>query len=184
MLAAAVLTIGGCERAFKATPEERVGFLRELVRARTVSRDTLPIDACSVDRFMEGVPAWRDSLLAAERAMVLDARPCPAEIQPVHGRFVLTRWYRNWSGEYVIRGATYPWDQGYRFTDGIYVGREQMKNQEYFAGIAEPRPSTAADSAAPRVLRGDSIRRAGTIVDSQDGAARDSTRTPQSTPPR
>ena len=172
-VAGAMLALGGCsDRVFTATPEERVGYLRELVRARTVSRDSVPIDACSIDRFMLGVPAWRDSLLAVERGMIIDVAPCPAEIRPVTGRFVLTGWYRNWSGEYVIRGATYPWDQGYRFTDGIYVGREQMKNQEYFAGIAEPRSQAAIDSSMAALQRGDSIRRAGMLGDTMTDSAR------------
>ena len=167
------LTLTACERGFGVTPSERVGYLRELVRARTVSRDTLPIDGCSVTRFMEDVPAWRDSLATAERATILDTTPCPADIAPIHGRFVLTRWYRNWSGEYVIRGATYPWDQGYRFTDGVFVGREEVQDQKAFAGIAEPRRRpTGADSAGIAVLRGDSIRRAGTLADSADSVHR------------
>ena len=173
------LGLASCDHVFTVTPAERVGYLRELVRARTVSRDTLPIDGCSVARFMDGVPAWRDSLVAAERATIMDSTPCPEEILPVRGRFVLTSWYRNWSGEYVIRGATYPWDQGYRFTDGIFVGREKNKDQEAFVGIAEPRRRDArSDSIAKTAAaRGDSIRRAGTIQDSApDSASRDSTR--------
>jgi hypothetical protein len=109
----------------------------------------------------------------------MDSTPCPAEIEPVRGRFVLTSWYRNWSGEYVIRGATYPWDQGYRFTDGIFVGRETFQDQRAFAGIAEPRRGAAkpdSTSTSP-VLRGDSIRRAGTVSESAaDSASRDTTR--------
>ena len=174
MLAGIVLTLASCDRSFRVTPAERVGYLRELVRARTVSRDTLPIDGCSVTRFMEGVPAWRDSLVTAERAMILDSTPCPPEIAPVRGRFVLTRWYRNWSGEYVIRGATYPWDQGYRFTDGVFVGREDVQDQKMFAGNPEPRrrPSAADSVLRMPLTRGDSIRRAGMIADSADSVRR------------
>lgn len=175
-VAATVTAVAGCDRVFTATPEERVGYLRELVRARTVSRDTLPIDACSVNRFMDGVPAWRDSLVPAERARLVDVTPCPTEVQPVPGRFVLLRWYRNWSGEYVIRGTTYPWDMGYRFTDGIYVGREDSGDREYFAGIATPQPPSATDSLVEGMLRGDSIRRAGTVADSAAGTVRPSPR--------
>ena len=167
------LTVASCDRGFHVTPAERVGYLRELVRARTVSHDTLPIDGCSVTLFMEGVPAWRDSLLAAERATLVDSTPCPGAVAPIRGRFVLTRWYRNWSGEYVIRGATYPWDQGYRFTDGVFVGREEVQDQRAFAGNPEPRRrSPAADSLATMFLRGDSIHRAGTIADSGDSVHR------------
>lgn len=173
LLSVAALT--GCNRVFKATPEERVGYLRELVRARTVSRETAPIDACSVNRFMDGVPAWRDSLVPAEQAMIVtDTVPCTDSLTSVQGRFVLTHWYRNWSGEYVIRGAQYPWDQGYRFTDGVYVGREQIENQEDLARFAAQRAAAAADSGDSVVLRGDSIRRAGTISDSLNDSTRDS----------
>jgi hypothetical protein len=174
LLAGASIALMSCERGFQVTPAERVGYLRELVRARTVSRDTLPIDGCSVTRFMDGVPAWRDSLVAAEKSMIVDSTPCPAEITSVRGRFVLTRWYRNWSGEYVIRGATYPWDQGYRFTDGIYVGREDVQDQKMFAGNPEPRkrPAGTDSLAADSLLRGDSIRRAGTVADSADSLRR------------
>ncbi len=167
VIAGTMLGVVGCDRVFKATPAERVGYLRELVRARTVSRDTLPIDGCSVTRFMDGVPAWRDSLVAAEQAMIVDSLPCADSVEPVRGRFVLTQWYRNWSGEYVIRGEAYPWDQGYRFTDGIYVGREEVQDQRYVAGISHPRPKRGADSGAMsgRPQR-DSMHRAGTIADS------------------
>ena len=172
MLTGIVIMLSSCERGFTVTPADRVGYLRELVRARTVSRDTLPIDGCSVTRFMDSVPAWRDSLVAAERVMIVDSTPCPPEIAPVRGRFVLTRWYRNWSGEYVIRGATYPWDQGYRFTDGVFVGREDVQDQRMFAGNPEPRRRVSATDSAAAVLRGDSIRRAGTIADSADSLRR------------
>ncbi|MDZ7630783.1 MAG: hypothetical protein U5K74_05330 [Gemmatimonadaceae bacterium] len=160
---AAVLS--GCERVFTATPEQRVGYLRELVRARTVARDSLPIDGCSVNRFMEGVPAWRDSLVQAELVAITADAPCPADIQPVQGRFVLLRWYRNWSGEYVIRGATYPWDLGYRFTDGVYVGREERGDRVYVDGIQAPLLPSATDSLVQGMLRGDSTRRGGLIED-------------------
>ncbi len=170
-----VAALAGCDRAFKATPEERVGYLRELVRARTVSRETAPIDGCSVNRFMAGVPAWRDSLVPAEREMIVtDTVPCTDTVAPMPGRFVLTHWYRNWSGEYVIRGALYPWDQGYRFTDGIYVGREQIEDQEEQARFAARRAAAAADSSDSVALSRDSIRRAGTISDSQGDPPRDS----------
>ncbi|MBC7843926.1 MAG: hypothetical protein H7099_16515 [Gemmatimonadaceae bacterium] len=175
VIAGAVLGVAGCDRVFAVTPAERVGYLRELVRARTVSRDTLPIDGCSVTRFMDGIPAWRDSLIAAERAKIMDATPCPDEIEPVRGRFVLTSWYRNWSGEYVIRGAEYPWDQGYRFTDGVFVGREQNQDQAMFAGNAEPRRTIDTLSKTP--AQRDSIRRAGMITETRaDSVARDSSR--------
>ena len=175
LIAGTSLCIAGCDRVFAVTAAEHVGYLRELVRARTVSRDTLPIDGCSVTRFMDGVPAWRDSLVAAERAMIMDSTPCPAEIEPVRGRFVLTSWYRNWSGEYVIRGATYPWDQGYRFTDGVFVGREQNEDQAMFAGNAEPRRAT--DTLSKNPAQRDSIRRAGMITETRaDSIARDSSR--------
>lgn len=170
------MALTGCNRVFKATPEERVGFLRELVRARTVSRETAPIDACSVNRFMEGVPAWRDSLVPAEQVMIVsDTVPCSDSVAPKPGRFVLTNWYRNWSGEYVIRGALYPWDQGYRFTDGVYVGREQIESQEAIDRLAARRTAMVADSADSLLIRGDSIRRAGTVSDSLQNTSRDST---------
>ena len=184
LFAGATLSLTSCDRAFQVTPAERVGYLRELVRARTVSRDTLPIDGCSITQFMDGVPAWRDSLVAAEKTMIIDSTPCPPEITPVRGRFVLTRWYRNWSGEYVIRGATYPWDQGYRFTDGIYVGREDVQDQKMFAGNPEPRkrPRGADSLAADSLLRGDSIRRAGTVADSAAGAKKSAPDTSRAEP--
>ncbi len=172
-LFALVALAAGCGRVFVATPEERVGYLRELVRARTVSRDSLPIDACSVNRFMEGVPAWRDSLVQAERDKIAEITPCPADIRPVAGRFVLMSWYRNWSGEYVIRGAAVPLDQGYRFTDGIFVGRDQRGDQEYFAGIPDPRPASGTDSLVDGMLRGDSIRRGGSLADSAADSVRE-----------
>ena len=175
MIAGATFGLVGCDRVFRATPAERVGYLRELVRARTVSRDTLPIDACSITRFMDGVPAWRDSLVAAEKAMIVDSVPCTDSVEPIRGRFVLTQWYRNWSGEYVIRGETYPWDQGYRFTDGIYVGREEVQDQRYFAGISHSRQQRSADSAmlSARPFSHDSmIHRAGTIADSVGDSSR------------
>lgn len=170
-----VVALTGCNRVFKATPEERVGYLRELVRARTVTRETAPIDGCSVNRFMTGVPAWRDSLVPAEQAMIVsDTVPCTDDGAPMQGRFVLTHWYRNWSGEYVIRGALYPWDQGYRFTDGVYVGREKIENQEAQARFAAQRAAASADSGDSVVLRGDSIRRAGMVSDSLNDVTRDS----------
>jgi hypothetical protein len=178
-LLAIAVGLAACDHVFTVTPAERVGYLRELVRARTVSRDTLPIDGCSLSRFMDGVPAWRDSLLPAERATIIDSTPCSDDLVPIRGRFVLTSWYRNWSGEYVIRGATYPWDQGYRFTDGIFVGREQNQDQAAFAGIAEPRKLDARAESIAKVqaARGDSIRRAGTITEiTSDSATRDSTK--------
>ncbi len=165
-IAAMIAALPACDRAFRATAEERVGYLRELVRARTVSRDTLPIDACSVNRFMDEVPAWRDSLVQSERAKIIEAMPCPTEIVPVPGRFVIMSWYRNWSGEYVIRGASYPWDEGYRFTDGIYVGREKFGDREYFAGTSTPRAAPSRDSVLDGMVRGDSIRRGGSVSDS------------------
>lgn len=171
-----VVALTGCNRVFKATPEERVGYLRELVRARTVTRESAPIDGCSVNRFMAGVPAWRDSLVPAEQAMIVsDTMPCTDDGAPMPGRFVLTHWYRNWSGEYVIRGALYPWDQGYRFTDGIYVGREQIENQEAQARFAAQRAAASADSGDSVALRGDSSRRAGMVSDSLNNSTRDST---------
>ncbi len=175
----ALVSATACDRMSRATPQERVGYLRELVRARTVARDTIPIDGCSVNRFMEGLPTWRDSLIPAERAMILDLPPCSATVAPVAGRFVLTEWHKNWSGEYVIRGASFPWDLGYRFTDGIFVGREQLDNAAYYAGTAAKK---ASDDTAAALLRGDSIRRAGTVADSLTPAdslrKRDSTRAP------
>ncbi|MES3036176.1 MAG: hypothetical protein V4813_19390 [Gemmatimonadota bacterium] len=170
-----LLSLGACDRMSRATPQERVGYLRELVRARTVASDTIPIDGCSVERFMDDVPAWRDSLLPAERAKIVDIPPCAAVAVPVHGRFVLTEWHKNWSGEYVIRGASFPWDLGYRFTDGIFVGREQLDNQAYYAGKAERQANL---DTAKAVLRGDSIRRAGTVADTADTRDSIPTRTP------
>jgi hypothetical protein len=184
LAAVLLLSATGCERVFRATPADRMGYLRELVRARTISRDTLPIDACSLDRFMQGVPQWRDSLVSSERVMIAEktTAECPIEPRPIPGRFVVKSWYRNWSGEYVIRGASYtvassfPWDQGYRFTDGIYVGREDSYSPEYSSGISgNPRKKDsitsllAGDSAST-----DSTRSAGTVADS----VRDSVRVP------
>jgi hypothetical protein len=167
VLIGSVAALTGCDRVFKATPEERVGYLRELVRARTVAREPAPIDGCSVNRFMEGVPSWRDSLVPAERAtIVTDSTPCTDSIAPRQGRFVLTHWYRNWSGEYVIRGALYPWDQGYRFTDGVYVGREDLELREEQARLAARRAAAPVDSSDSMTLRGDSVRKAGTVADS------------------
>lgn len=175
----ALVSATACDRMTRATPQERVGYLRELVRARTVARDSIPIDGCSVDRFMEGLPAWRDSLIAAERNVIIDVLPCSVESAPVPGRFVLTEWHKNWSGEYVIRGTAFPWDLGYRFTDGIFVGRERLDNGAFYAGSAAKQANR--DTAAT-VLRGDSIRRAGTVVDTltptDSVRKRDSSRTP------
>jgi hypothetical protein len=165
LLSGAVVSFAGCDRIFATSGEQRMGYLRELVRARTVSRDTLPIDGCSVDRFMAGVPAWRDSLVAGERAAIIDAPPCTGQPAPVRGRFVLTNWHRNWSGEFVIRGSAYPWDQGYRFADGIYVGRESTLDQKSYAGVGATRAVTS-DSGLPSLQRGDSIRRGGVTADS------------------
>ncbi|MCC7053706.1 MAG: hypothetical protein IT355_10600 [Gemmatimonadaceae bacterium] len=181
VLATATLGLSACDRVFTATPTERVGYLRELVRARAISRDTLPLDACSVTRFMDGMPTWRDSLLPAERAAIVEGvAPCPAPAQPVEGRFVLTRWYRNWSGEYVIRGAIAHTEQGYRFTDGIFVGREPIQNSEYVAGIAEKGRRGVDSGSVAGAAAGDSIRRAGaladTAADSLRPAAGDTTR--------
>jgi hypothetical protein len=163
----ALVGVTACDAVFRATPADRIGYLRELVRARTVSRDTLPIDGCSVNRFMDGVPAWRDSLSAEERAVMMDAVPCPRETIPVAGRFVLTSWYRNWSGEYIIRGATTPWEQSYRFTDGIFVGREDTHSAQVFVGI--PKPATLPESLrlndTTGALTGDTVRSAGTVAD-------------------
>ena len=179
LFVAALLGASACDRMSRATPQERVGYLRELVRARTVARDTIPIDGCSVERFMEGLPAWRDSLIPAEREMILDVLPCRPENTTIPGRFVLTEWHKNWSGEYVIRGSAFPWDLGYRFTDGIFVGREQLDNQAYYAGNAERQ---ARRDTAAAVVRGDSIRRAGMVADTLSTAdsvrKRDSTRKP------
>lgn len=175
----AALGIAACDRVFTASPAERVGYLRELLRARSVSRDTLLVDACSLNRFMEGIPAWRDSLVAAERAQVGEAPgACPVPLEqpaPIHGRFVLTRWYRNWSGEYVIRGATPTLEQGYRFTDGIFVGRETVRNAEYLRGIADPRTAQMQDSGKNKPAR-DSSRSAGSLADSGPQAAPDTLR--------
>ena len=162
-LACTLTVLTACENSLKPTSQERVGYLRELVRARAVSRDTLPIDDCSLNRFMDGVPAWRDSLVDAERASITTTAACPATTAPVRGRFVLTQWYRNWSGEYVIRGTTEPWDQGYRFTDGIFVGREKLQDQQYHTGIAD-RPS-APDTSTMASLLGDSVKLGGTVAD-------------------
>jgi hypothetical protein len=177
---AALLSLSACDSLFKASPEDRMGYLRELVRARMVARDSLPIDGCSVDRFMAGLPAWRDSLVAAERSRIADATaPCPTDVRAVPGRFVITRWYRNWTGEYVIRGTVYPWDEGYRFADGIFVGREQLSSNEFYTGIAEPaRVKETPDSAiASSVKELDSTRRAGMLADTMlDTLMRDSSR--------
>ena len=171
-----VVGLAACDRVFTASPEERVGYVRELLRARAVSRDTLPVDACSLDRFMQGIPAWRDSLVDAERALVAEAPGrCPAPVEhplPVHGRFVLTRWYRNWSGEYVIRGTTPTLEHGYRFTDGVFVGRETVRNAEFITGIADPRVAPKKDSVLNGPM-GDSIRRAGSLADSAADSTRD-----------
>lgn len=164
-----VVSVAGCDRMTKATPQERVGYLRELVRARTVAGDSIPIDGCSVNRFMDGLPTWRDSLVPSERRVIADVTPCADNGVPVVGRFVLTEWHKNWSGEYVIRGTTRSIDLGYRFTDGIFVGRETMENQASFAGITEGRKPI--DTLLQP--RGDSTGRAGTVGDT---LAADSTR--------
>jgi hypothetical protein len=170
--------ISACDRNFDATPSERMGYVRELIRARAVTSDTLPIDGCSVDRFMTGIPAWRDSLVDAERRTIVESGPCPGETQPIPGRFVLLRWYRNWSGESVLRGAAYPWDQGYRFTDGIYVGREQLENQQYYAGVAERRVAPDSGRQVGDSLRRDTSKMAGMVVEplAIDTSRRDSLR--------
>ncbi len=179
--AVAALNLAGCDRAFQASPEDRIGYLRELVRARLVKRDTVKIDGCSVNRFMEGLPAWRDSLVVAEQEHIAAATPpCPSDVRPVQGRFVITRWYRNWTGEYVIRGSSYPYDEGYRFADGVFVGQEKLSNNEFYTGIAAPArvqelPDSALTAAATTV---DSTRRAGMLADTMlDTLLRDSSRT-------
>ncbi len=175
---ASLAALSACNPLSRATPEERVGYLRELVRVRTIARDTLPIDGCSVNRFMEGVPAWRDSLVSSERSMIVDVLPCEVagehDGEPVPGRFVLTAWHRNWSGEYMIRGSTMAFDLGYRFTDGVFVGRERLDSQAFFAGSGE---RSIVDSTALPV--GDSTRLGGTVADTpgSDTLPRDSTRT-------
>lgn len=183
-VAVSVIGLAACDRVFTATAAERVGYLRELVRARTVSRDSVPLDACSVSRFMDGMVTWRDSLLPAERAHIAESPvACPSGVHSVEGRFVLTRWYRNWSGEYVIRGASASVEQGYRFTDGVFVGREQMKNSEYVAGIAPKAPAGDSSRSAARPTN-DSIRRAGTLADTtaDSSAARRADSSARSTP--
>jgi len=172
------LALAACGRAFSAGPVERVGYLRELVRVRMISGDTVPIDGCSTDRFMEGVPAWRDSLLTAERSIIADTSPCPSaddSVRTVRGRFVLTSWYRNWSGEYVIRGATVAFDQGYRFSDGVFVGHEKIEGERYSTGIAPP-AAARPDSARVDSLTRDSARAAGppgdTAIDTRPDSAR------------
>ena len=176
LFATIALTLSACDRTRSAGPAERVGYLRELVRARMIAGDTTPIDACSMDRFMEGVSQWQDSLLTAERVMIAGTLPCAStndSVRTVPGRFVVTSWYRNWSGEYVIRGATSAFDQGYRFSDGVFVGHENLGNERrYSVGIAAPRSPVAQqpDSARADSIIRDSIRladaRADTIVDS------------------
>jgi hypothetical protein len=169
----------GCDRVFTATPEERLGLLRELVRARMVARDTLRIDACSIDRFMQGVPGWRDSLVIAERALIEDVKPCAAEVAPIPGRFVLTSWYRNWTGEYVIRGSTTLFDEGYRFSDGIFVGRDTEEEHATFG--AAKTAASVIDSAS--ALKADSVtlekveelRQAGVLFNTLPDSARDTT---------
>ena len=175
-----VATLSACNSLFPPSPEERVGLLRELVRARTVSRDSLPIDGCSVNRFMDGLPTWRDSLVAQERAMIVDDATCVEMQEPQAGRFVLLRWHRNWSGEYVIEGATAPWEEGYRFTDGIFVGKAPLSDGQFYAGIKAPRaPATAADSAAAPPA---ALQRAGTVADSLTDSLTDSVPRDSSTP--
>ena len=183
-LAACVIGLAACDRVFTATASERVGYLRELVRARTISHDSLPLDACSVSRFMDGMVTWRDSLASAERALIAESPvACPNGVRAVDGRFVLTRWYRNWSGEYVIRGASAHSEQGYRFTDGVFVGREVIKNTEYVAGIAEQRQRTADSGLAVGAAKGDSIRRAGALADTVADSARAARDTAARKPP-
>ncbi len=105
--------------------------------------------------------------------MIADVTPCAPDGEKVAGRFVLTGWHKNWSGEYVIRGMTPSVEHGYRFTDGIFVGRETMGNQESFAGIAEKKKPI--DTLLQPT--GDSVRRAGTLGDSLAAdSARDTTR--------
>ena len=177
LLLGSVAGLAACDRLSAPSTAERVGLLRELVRARTVAGDSVPIDACSVARFMQNAPAWRDSLVAAERTRLVESPSCTITAQSIPGRFVLTQWYRNWSGEYVIRGTVQPWDQGYRFTDGIYVGREVLPDQQPVTGIAERRVRGDTGQSA---MRGDSIRRGGALADtvgvSLRGSSRDTTR--------
>jgi len=110
--------------------------------------------------------------------MIAEASHCGEEPVPTRGRFVLTHWYRSWSGEYIIRGATYPWEQNYRFSDGIFAGREQLGHRATSSGIAERAPGPAP--TPPRIItaapwqRGDTVRQAGTVGDSI-GTRRDST---------
>lgn len=173
LLFGSVAGLAACDRLSAPGTAERVGLLRELVRARTVTGDSVPIDACSVARFMQNVPAWRDSLVPSERAKLVESPSCTVTAAPIPGRFVLTQWYRNWSGEYVIRGTVQPWDQGYRFTDGIFVGREALPDQQPVSGIAERRVRT---DTGIKALRGDSIRRGGTLADTATDSSRQSSR--------
>jgi hypothetical protein len=176
-VAALLCALGACDRVFTASPAERVGYLHELLRARMIASDSLQIDGCSVDRFMQGVPAWRDSLVSTERALVIERAPCPPEITPVKGRFVLTSWYRNWTGEYVIRGATTLFDESYRFADGIFVGRDAEQHDEAFGAVQSAQSiihsemPTAADSVTMKKV--DSIRSSGAVFDTLSNTARD-----------
>jgi hypothetical protein len=185
-----VLVLAAC--AGEASPEQRTALLRELIRARTIAGDSLPIDGCGAARFLADVPAWRDSLDADERARVTPAEPCEAEPVARAGRWTITRWYRNVGGSYVIRGTAPGGDDEYRFDDGVIAGHERLPEGETSLGAAEaarvrvdttargaavamPAPSTPPESIARPAAP---VRRAtGATAASRrlDSVARDST---------
>jgi hypothetical protein len=179
----------------RASAGDRVGLLRELIRGRAVMGDSTPIDGCSVDRFLDDLRTWRDSLLPAELARVSRDGTCDEAPRPRPGRFVITRWYQNPAGDYVIRGNAYPWDEVYRFSDGVFSRKERTEESEFSAGIASPaRVDSSPDSSgmarppAPGDTASDSAR-AGPRADSGSarsradsaGPLRRSTNTPRTT---
>ena len=123
--------------AGEADPTQRTALLRELIRARTIAGDSLPIDGCSAARFLADVPAWRDSLDADETPRVTADEPCTAEPVARAGRWTITRWYRNPGGTYVIRGTAPGGDDEYRFDDGVIAGHDRLPEGEALLGAAE-----------------------------------------------
>lgn len=148
----------------EAPPEERTALVRELVRARGVEGDTLPLDGCAVDRFLADVPAWRDSLEPAERARIADDAPCATEPVRRAGRWTIVRWHRTLGGDFVIRGALESDDEEITFERGVVAGRRMLAGESTLGAAAAA--AVARDSqrapvrTAPPVVAADTARAA------------------------
>ncbi|MCU0625880.1 MAG: hypothetical protein MUF21_05245 [Gemmatimonadaceae bacterium] len=183
---ALLASLSACGALGEASGSDRVGLLRELIRARTERGDTLVgIDACSVERFLSDVRSWRDSLEASERTRITEsATACPAEPVRRAGRWTMVRWYRNVGGRYVIRGSGPGGDDEYTFDDGV-VASYRVRGDEFTGGAAsaaamgaEPDARSAlpvptsrmASQPARDTARGPLERRGGPLTDSMRSA--------------